>query len=72
MSESANHKRLIELIIEYVGDKVGRDYVCFIESDLSDEHPIPQMTEEGFRSDVFFEYNGIMIIGEAKTSNDVM
>lgn len=72
MSESANHKRLVELIIEYVSDRVGCDYVCFIESDLSDEHPLPQMTDEGFRPDVFFEYNGIMIIGEAKTSDDVM
>lgn len=72
MSESANHKRLVELVIKYVEDKVGCDYVCFIETDISDEHSLPQMTEEGFRPDVFFEYNGIMIIGEAKTSDDIM
>ena len=71
MSESGQHKKLVELIIEYVGDRVGQDYVCFIESDIADDRPIPSLTEEGFRPDVKYEYNGLMIIGEAKTSNDV-
>lgn len=71
MSESANHKRLVEIIIEYVGEKVGCDYVCFIESDIADEHPLPPMMEDGYRPDVFFEYDGTMIIGEAKTSDDI-
>lgn len=72
MSESSNHRKLVELIIEYVGKKVGQDCICFIETDLSDEHPLPQMTDEGFRPDVFFEYNGTLIIGEAKTSDDIL
>ena len=72
MSESGQHKKLVELIIEYVGDRVGQDYVCFIESDIADDKPIPSLTEEGFRPDVKYEYTGLMIIGEAKTSNDVL
>lgn len=72
MGESANHRKLVELIIEYVGEKVGCDYACFIQSDVIDEHPLPQLTDEGFRPDVFYEYNGTLIIGEAKTSNDIM
>ena len=27
---------------------------------------------EGYRPDVFFEYNGVMFIGEAKTSDDIL
>lgn len=72
MSESADHRKLVELIIEYVSNQVGHDYVCFIESDISDEHSLPQLTDEGFRPDVFYEYNGLLIIGEAKTSDDIM
>lgn len=71
MSESNTHKKLVELIIEYVGDCVGQDYVCFIESDIDDDRPLPSLTSEGFRPDVIYEYNGLMIIGEAKTSDDV-
>lgn len=52
MSESGQHKKLVELIIEYVEDRVGQDYICFIESDISDDRPLPPMTEEGFRPDV--------------------
>ena len=72
MSESSNHRKLVELIIEYVGKKVGHDFIWFIETDLSDEHPLPQMTDEGFRPDVVFEYDGTLIIGEAKTSDDIL
>ena len=72
MSESGQHKKLVELIIEYVEDRVGQDYICFIESDISDDRPLPPMTEEGFRPDVTYEYNGLMIIGEAKTKVDVL
>ena len=72
MSESGKHKKLVELIIEYVEGRVGQDYICFIESDFSDERPLPQLTAEGFRPDVSYEYNGLMIIGEAKTSDDVL
>lgn len=72
MSESANHKKLVELIIDYIGKEVGDDYICLIESDISDDHPLPQLTEEGFRPDVVFEFNGKMIIGEAKTSDDIL
>lgn len=72
MSESRQHKKLVELIIEYVEDRVGQDDVCFIESDIPDDRPLPSMTEEGVRPDVTYEYNGLMIIGEAKTKDDVL
>ena len=72
MSESDVHKRLVEMIIKYVGEKVGNDLACFIESDVFDDRPLPALTKEGFRPDVLYEYNGLLIIGEAKTADDVM
>lgn len=71
MSESGSHKELVKMIIGYVVDKVGEDNSCFIETDYIDDRPLPDLTTEGFRPDVAYEYNGLMIIGEAKTSDDV-
>ena len=39
---------------------------------LAPGRPLPQLTMEGYRPDVFFEYNGVMFIGEAKTSDDIL
>lgn len=72
MSESWKHKKLVEIIIKYVENRVGHDCTCFIESDMSDDRPLPAMTNEGFRPDVVYEYGKFMIIGEAKTSNDIL
>lgn len=71
MSESKQHQNLVRLIITEIENIVGLENSCFIESDLDDGKPLPQLTAEGFRPDVIFEYNGILIIGEAKTSKDV-
>lgn len=71
MGESIQHQKLVKLIIENIEEMVGKDQSCFIESDLADGRPLPQLTQEGFRPDVIFQYNDQLIIGEAKTSNDV-
>ena len=71
MGESKDHQQLVEILVEYVKDSVGVDLCCFIQSDASDEYTISPQTDEGFRPDVFFEYNGRLIIGEAKTENDI-
>lgn len=71
MSESSQHQKLVSLIIEDVMKMVGKDYYCFVETDIADEHPIPQLTPEGFRPDVMYQYGNMMIIGEAKTGSDV-
>lgn len=71
MSESNEHKNLVKLIIREVIDIVGVEYACFIETDIIDDHPIPKLTNEGYRPDVMYEYEDCLIIGEAKTSMDV-
>lgn len=71
MSESNQHKKLVELIIEELTNIVGTEYCCFIESDMSDNRPLPLLTPEGYRPDVMYHFGDMLIIGEAKTSNDV-
>lgn len=71
MGESGQHRKLVKLIIEEVTKMVGDDYCCFIEADVMDDRPLPQLTPEGFRPDVSYQYKDILIIGEAKTSDDV-
>lgn len=69
MGESNKHKVLVEYALRFIKDSVGEDLSYFIETDINDGRPLPQLTMEGYRPDVFFEYNGVMFIGEAKTTN---
>lgn len=70
MSESAMHQKLVQLLINNVEQLVPKDLWCFICADSTKYNLPPQMIE-GYRPDVFFQYENIMIIGEAKTSDDV-
>lgn len=71
MSESAQHQQLVNQIISEVIATVGIDRRCFICSDITDGFSLPPLTEEGFRPDVFYQDSSILIIGEAKTSDDI-
>lgn len=71
MSESAQHQKLVMEIIKYVEAIVGPDKTCFISSDVADGMSLSPLTAEGFRPDVFYQYGDTLIIGEAKTSDDV-
>ena len=71
MSESTQHRRLVQLLLRESQNIVGKKCACFIQSDLGDGSILPPLTSEGFRPDVYFMFNGQLIIGEAKTENDV-
>lgn len=71
MSESSQHQKLVRMIMDEVLNTVGSDFYCFIETDIADGYSLPQLTPEGFRPDVMYQYENILIIGEAKTSDDV-
>lgn len=72
MGESRKHKILVEYVFRFIKESIGEEWDCFIETDMNDERPLPQLTMEGYRPDVFFEYDGVMFIGEAKTSDDIL
>ncbi len=71
MSESAQHQELVCRIIKHVESIVGQDKKCFIASDEADGMSLSPLTAEGFRPDVYYQYGDTLIIGEAKTSDDV-
>ena len=71
MSESAQHLQLVKLIIDEVAGMVGETNRCFIMSDAADGYALPHLMEEGYRPDVYYQYQNYLVIGEAKTSDDV-
>lgn len=71
MSESAQHLQLVNLIIDEVVSMVGETNRCFIMSDAADGYALSPLMEEGYRPDVYYYFQNILIIGEAKTSDDV-
>lgn len=71
MSESLQHQQLVKLILQETLSIVGHDNNALIASDAVDGLSLPPLTSEGFRPDVYYCYNDVLIIGEAKTSNDV-
>lgn len=71
MSESVEHRQLIELLILKAKEIICKDNWCLISSDTPECSSIPAQTSEGFRPDLFYEYQNLLVIGEAKTSNDV-
>lgn len=71
MSESAQHQQLVNKIITEVMKIIGNDNRCFICSDAVDGFALSPLTAEGYRPDVFYQNNDLLIIGEAKTSDDV-
>ena len=71
MSESAQHQQLVRLIIEDVVKEIGTSNTALIATDAVDGYALPPLTTEGFRPDVYYLFNNRMIIGEAKTSDDI-
>lgn len=71
MSESAQHQQLVKLIIDDVVNDVGSAHTALIATDAVDGFALPPLTSEGFRPDVYYLFGDRMIIGEAKTSDDI-
>lgn len=71
MSESLQHQQLVKLIFKETLSIVGQDNMALIASDAVGGLALPPLTYEGFRPDVYYCYNDVLIIGEAKTSDDV-
>lgn len=71
MSESLQHQQLVKQIIDEAINIVGIKNKSLIESDAVDGFSLPPLTSEGFRPDVYYCYENMLIIGEAKTSSDI-
>lgn len=71
MSESAQHQQLVRIIIDDIIKEVGLENTALIATDAVDGFALPPLTSEGFRPDVYYLLNDRLIIGEAKTSDDI-
>ena len=71
MSESAQHQQLVRIIIDDIINEVGSGNTALIATDAVDGFALPPLTSEGFRPDVYYLLNNRLIIGEAKTSDDI-
>lgn len=69
MSESNEHKDLVCKIVHYVRSIVPPEYVGNIKADL-DGYEKPSMAYDSFIPDVMYCYGGVLLLGEAKTSED--
>lgn len=71
MSESLQHQQLVLQIIAETIHIVGQENKHLIAADVADGYNLPPPTSEGFRADVYYQYNETLVIGEAKTSDDI-
>ena len=69
MAESQNHMDLVKNVQKYVESIVPDDMHGLIQCDSPTAYRPPKVIG-GFIPDVFFWYNDLLIIGEAKTLND--
>lgn len=69
MTESSKHILLIQIIKEYVLNNINIEK-AFLKCDLLGECKTEKVLN-GYTPDVHYEYNGQVIIGEAKTINDI-
>lgn len=44
MGESNKHKVLVEYALRFIKDSVGEELSYFIETDINDGRPLPQLT----------------------------
>jgi hypothetical protein len=71
MPESRAHMDFVEKIYSYIAENVSERSRGFIEVDSPDSLKKPQRTYENFVPDVLLDTEDYLIIGEAKTANDV-
>lgn len=69
MSESSKHVELIKIIKQFVEEKEDIEK-AFLRCDLMNEYKTESLIN-GYRPDLFYKYKGKVIIGEAKTKNDI-
>jgi hypothetical protein len=70
MGESLQHIELVNSILKFMKLMVNVELTCLIRVDLPDSNSKPPKVGEGYIPDLYFCNDEMLIIGEAKTSND--
>ena len=71
MSESLQHQQLVKQLLDYAIELVGEDKKTLIATDTASGTTLPPLTQEGYRPDLYYNSGDLLIIGEAKTSDDI-
>ena len=71
MGESSKHIQLVELLVEKISSIEDIDDVLLL-ADLPDRRKDSPPTINGYKADVYYDFNGVFIIGEAKTKDDLL
>lgn len=71
MSESFHHQQLVRLLKKEVVALIPLDCQGLVQQDSPDCLALPPKTIEGYRPDIYYCFESLLIIGEAKTANDV-
>lgn len=69
MSESIEHQNFVKRIIEYVRRIVPSETYDKIYADLP-EYTKPSLAYDSYIPDVLYSYQGMLVVGEAKTFDD--
>lgn len=71
MPESYKHMKLVDIIVARTQELVPEPNWPLIAIDSHTSYNLPKKTSGGFKPDVLYISEGMLIIGEAKTSNDI-
>lgn len=71
MTESSLHIELVSIIECAIRKLVSEDNWSLIAVDSAKSKHLPRRMAEGFIPDVLYDFDGLLIIGEAKTGKDV-
>ena len=71
MSESINHHQLVQVLKNEVQAVVPSDCWILIQIDSPESLSLPSKTSEGYRPDIYYQFEKLLVIGEAKSSSDV-
>ena len=71
MPESIQHHKLVRFLTSQVKEIVPTECWSLIQIDSPESLNLTPQTQEGYRPDVYYRFNGLLIIGEAKTAKDV-
>lgn len=71
MPESYQHQELVQLLKREILKLIPSGCQILIQQDTPDSLSLPPRTIGGFRPDVYYCFENLLIIGEAKTEGEV-
>jgi len=71
VAESNQHYELVRLLMTEYQKLLPKDKWVLIQSDSFSSSSISPKFSGGYRPDVYYEFEDLMIVGEAKTSKDI-